>query len=704
MQGITRNSWGLSDTCKSLFIGVCLLFTFGLTQSAYAQEVIKKGVLELNEESVSPKLNGRDVVPPLEDNEGMIRLTVEENDYFDIDDVAKWLKDGRITLLQIKFDRSNISVRRDESILIRFNFNYLQGQDHVARKVQIKVDDFNTYFRSQRFYKQQVAVYKLKVAEAPTYDQPLQVTGTLKVETNIEGAEVIVINSEGGEAGRRFVFDKSASFEVPIGTYQVIARKSGFDEQQIADVRVSKDEETLRVVELEESSSAANSPGNYSTVSFETNVDRTDITVIAEDGTQQRLTAFSKTAKTQLPPGNYDVFATLSGFEDFNDQITVPADSSISRSIRMVKTGNLESLKIVSQPSNAKVTINGEDYGTTPVTIRDLERKPYEITLEKENYKTYTEEVDFAIQNSYTLDHKLKDSYIRITTRPSGAKVVINGEEKGTTPFNWSNPEWKEYDIRVERELYEPIEETVDLGKVGGYSLNRTLNKKVSEVTLASSESPVPMDIQIVGEGITKTYSRSAITNVELPYGSYQVFVERPGFKPVEKRLFVNEQQFNFNYNVEHKKKGVAVALSTFLPGVGQYYWGHSGRGTLTLLVEAAAIGGSIYFLGDYTSKRDTYNELRSEYRTATDQTLINEKATAMQSAYEDMQSSRDLFLTAASVAAGTWALNIIDRLLIPSPTRIIRKSNKRSDLSDDSAANLDVKATGNGLAFRINF
>jgi TM2 domain-containing membrane protein YozV len=706
MQGINSLvSW--MNRSQGFILSLIVIIGLGmLPQVANGQKVIKQGKLELEEVNVSPELNGSPIVPPLEPNQGLILFKVEYNDYFDIEDVAQWLKDGRITLQQIRFERSDVSVRPDETIAIKFRYNYLQGQAHVARKVQIKIDAFSTYFSSHRFYKQQVVEYALKVREAPTYDQPLEIKGTLEVETNVDGAEIIVINDEGEQAGSRFVVNKSAQFEIPIGTYQVLARKSGYQDAQIASVQVRKDETVMRTIEMEqEVTASASSTANFSRVTFSTNVDRAVVAVIAEDGTQKQLTAFDKQATTQLAPGEYRVIASLNGFEDYSMNIEVPRDSSFTEEVRLVKTGNLESLEILSQPRGAKVTINGEVKGSTPVTLRDLDRKPYKITLEKENYKTYTEEVDFAIRNSYTLNHELKDSYIRVTTRPSGAKVFIDGEEVGTTPYNQSNPEWKEYTVRVEKELYEPIEETVNLAEVGGFSINQNLEKKVSNVTLASSDSPVPLDITINGQGVTKTFERSPLTEVDLPYGNYDVMIERPGFKSIETSMFVDEQDFNFNYEIEHKKKGVAILLSTLIPGAGQYYWGHSGRGTLTLLVEAAAIGGTVYFLGDYQTKRDGYQEARQTYLNATDQNAINAAAQEMDAAYDDMLTSKDYMLTAISVAAGTYALNILDRLLIKSPSRIIKKANSQTDLEGEAdIAEFSLRPTGNGLALRVNF
>lgn len=681
--GLACNNQPTTYVVRYVLAGLLLSWVAVMTAQAQNSDVVKKGQLSIEEVEVSDQLNGRQVVPAPEENEGIVVISVDDNRYFNINDVLSWFQSGRMRFIQINYEESNLRVKPDGTILIRYNFNFLTGVEKIARKVQIsRLDAFNNYYTSHNFYKQQVVYYRMNVAEPPVFEEPLEVTGTLTINSNVEATEVNVITSDGASIDTRFIFDKPARFTLPVGTYQILASKNGYEDQRIAGVEISENSETIENLELQEIGAITESDSETPTVRFLTNVDRATITLVSnENGNQTSLMAINKVAQSQIEPGPYTMLATNgSEYREIEKQINIEAGQNLTEEIRMVKKGTPQYFKAETSPSGATVYLNGENKGRTPLTIRDIQRDIYDVRVEMENHRSYETRVDFATIDQYTLDKQLEESYIRVHSSPSGADVFINGRRVGTTPYNQSNPEWKEYTIRVEKELYEPVEQSVNLASVGHFGMNPRLKKKISTSVLSSSSDPVPVNMVLTGpDGYRKVLNKKPIANLDLPYGRYNLTIDRPGFVSTQQAFVVNQDDFRFQYNLKRKHKGVAILLSAVMPGVGQMYWGHGGRGTVLLITELAAVGATGYFYSEFQDARAYYEETGE--------------------GEQDMIDARDQVLTASGVVLGTYALNLIDRILTPSSRRIIKKANKKYSLPDT-----ELSLNGTGVTFSVNF
>jgi formylglycine-generating enzyme required for sulfatase activity len=104
------------------------------------------------------------------------------------------------------------------------------------------------------------------------------------------------------------------------------------------------------------------------------------------------------------------------------------------------KTGNL---KIVSNPFDAQIKLNGKDYGPTPNTLRDILVGDYTLTLTKPGYGTVTKTITIAEGKTTDITETLPSGMeVTIASTPSGAQLWINGSPvtstgsvSGTTPW-----------------------------------------------------------------------------------------------------------------------------------------------------------------------------------------------------------------------------------------------------------------------------
>lgn len=146
--------------------------------------------------------------------------------------------------------------------------------------------------------------------------------------------------------------------------------------------------------------------------------------------------------------------------------------SSISINVKADKAETFEvpapiaitgSLYVSSTPSGATIEIDGKNVGTTPQLIQDVLIGNHELSLIRQNYKRETTTVTIKEGQTENLSQKLKDiAQMTIDSKPTGAKLFINGEEIGTTPYT-KEMSSGDYLLELRMNKYKTFKESVHL-------------------------------------------------------------------------------------------------------------------------------------------------------------------------------------------------------------------------------------------------
>ncbi|MDA3910287.1 MAG: PEGA domain-containing protein [Bacteroidales bacterium] len=136
----------------------------------------------------------------------------------------------------------------------------------------------------------------------------------------------------------------------------------------------------------------------------------------------------------RLLSGIYSIKAEKSKYYSEEKQIEIIAEKDETLSFNLKgKTGSVD---VITTPMEAKVYLNGELQGTSPMTLKDLLIGEYEIGLEKSGYGIITKTVDIKENESIRVEEKLpQGKEITIISTPSGANLSIDGENRGSTPY-----------------------------------------------------------------------------------------------------------------------------------------------------------------------------------------------------------------------------------------------------------------------------
>ena len=151
-----------------------------------------------------------------------------------------------------------------------------------------------------------------------------------------------------------------------------------------------------------------------------------------------------------------------------------PADDSA------VRDGTAARLLITTDPPEAAVKIDGEDYGLTPVEANGLDTGSHVVELSKSGYfrrkatirlDTSAAELHFELSRPATLV---------VTSEPAGAQITIDGKDAGASPVQNDKLRPGERQVSAGLEGYRPFETTVELESGGADTLHITLEPDIA--------------------------------------------------------------------------------------------------------------------------------------------------------------------------------------------------------------------------------
>jgi formylglycine-generating enzyme required for sulfatase activity len=190
------------------------------------------------------------------------------------------------------------------------------------------------------------------------------------------------------------------------------------------------------------------------------------ITSSPEDGAEAMVsgeTVGLTPCTATVEPGYNDVLLRKDRYKLTTQRIEVRPDGPLEFAIDMQPLVGY--VTIESDPTGAKVLMDGDAWGTTPIYSREVPVGEHSFDLQVANHvgvqDSFNVEEDFKYTKKYVLTPM--ESTLAITSRPSGASIYINNEkQKETTPAKFTLIPG-EYVVSVYTEGYVQKEEKVAL-------------------------------------------------------------------------------------------------------------------------------------------------------------------------------------------------------------------------------------------------
>lgn len=162
-----------------------------------------------------------------------------------------------------------------------------------------------------------------------------------------------------------------------------------------------------------------------------------EVVVIAEGEAQVELSGLNLPlgGRYLIRPGEYVLGASATGYHPFNGAITVTkADTQRQEVILQPLPGRLT---LTTDPAGARVLVDGELVGTTPLDQFVIEAGEHELLLKADRYLDFPQSINITgreVQQQLALNLAPAWADVQIATEPAGASVLIDGEPAGETP------------------------------------------------------------------------------------------------------------------------------------------------------------------------------------------------------------------------------------------------------------------------------
>lgn len=280
-------------------------------------------------------------------------------------------------------------------------------------------------------------------------------SGQIIFTLNISPVNVFIDGNFSGEN-----LSSTVSLSLPMGDHTIKFTAEGYGDYEKV-ITIIPDEQISYSVELKKGTSGSETVVNTGIVVVRSQPEGAKVFL---DG---REIGDSPIQIPKVGTGKHTIKVIKNLYHDYNEQINVQSDGIVQ--VMALLSAAFGSLEINSTPEGAVVNINGQLKGRTPLNINELESGEYAISLTKDMYHPYSEKFIITDESKNKRDITLLPAFgqLNIKGNPNGTNVYLDSKLRGQTPLYLNVLSSGEYALKIEKELYETIEEhiTIEDGK-----------------------------------------------------------------------------------------------------------------------------------------------------------------------------------------------------------------------------------------------
>jgi len=178
------------------------------------------------------------------------------------------------------------------------------------------------------------------------------------------------------------------------------------------------------------------SKGKHTNITAKMQPNFATLTVNAQTGDDifiDRQKKGSGTYNGRLLKGIHIIEVKHTNYYAESKQITIVPGNALTETFTLKpKTGTLS---VMSSPIGANISLNGKSQGQSPKFFNKLIVGDYSLKLQKSGFATIEKQVEITENQTTTINETLQDAKeVKITSRPPGAKLYVDGKYSGNTP------------------------------------------------------------------------------------------------------------------------------------------------------------------------------------------------------------------------------------------------------------------------------
>jgi formylglycine-generating enzyme required for sulfatase activity len=317
-------------------------------------------------------------------------------------------------------------------------------------------------------------------------------------------------------------FDFGGRYLLRPGSYTVVAEKSGY---HVAEHMIEVTDAQNQVFSLQ----LEKLPGWLTVITRP--VDGARILI---DDKEIGLTPLSE---VELRPGQYEVIVLADNYQEYHTVIDIEGEAK-RQDLEVDLIPGWAQITFSSVPIGARVWVNGEDIGSTPLSA-DLRDGEYDVRMSLAGFKTWQHQLRVIGNQPQILPEvslEKADGVLAVSSNPKSANVTVDGTYHGQTPIEIVLPPEMNYRIELSKAGYHPAVREVRVGADETQRLNVQLksNQGVVRVESHPSDAEVYVDGVSYGRGNPRLKLTAVPHKLEIKrkgYAPYKVTVTpRPGF------------------------------------------------------------------------------------------------------------------------------------------------------------------------------
>ena len=230
-------------------------------------------------------------------------------------------------------------------------------------------------------------------------------------------------------------------------------------------------------------------------------------------------------AGIEVEAGEHEVIVRAERFREFQTRLTVEGAGSVATlDVELVSLFSM--VTFVSEPPGATVRIGGKGYGPTPVEVALPEgehgyeallpaRKPQRGRIRVVSGEPLTVAIG-ALSPS--------DGLLRLSSRPDGASVTVDGVYRGLTPIEIPLTPVAGHSLSISRPGYETETLQVEVAAGGREERSVEMTPRLGEIEVVAT----PPDAELFVDGEAKGAARQVL---RLPAVAHRLEIRKHGFE-----------------------------------------------------------------------------------------------------------------------------------------------------------------------------
>ena len=246
---------------------------------------------------------------------------------------------------------------------------------------------------------------------------------------------------------------------------------------------------------------------------------------------------------------------------------------------------NFGELSVNSVPTGAVVMIDGQVKGKTPYSIDQIKSGSYNIQVSKDLYHTHEENFIITDGSENTRDIRLTPAFGKLTvkTNPTGAEVRIDGQGRGSTPFELDELPSGNYHLILAKDLYQTIEKDIVIEDGKTIELNLKLESRSGLLSITGK----PSGAEITANG--KKISSVPLKDYRMEEGMVELTVSAKDYHSQTEFLDIRrDQSYKQVFNLErHTGKLIVITV----PPDAHVYLDKKAKGKTPSILNGIPIG-----------------------------------------------------------------------------------------------------------------